>query len=78
MSENPSFARVTSYEEIMKNWEEQVRANHAKNAKSLAEVMLEIDPQARERMYRIESSSKLYTFDEYIRHMEEEIRAMKK
>ena len=73
MSANPSFT-VTSYEEIMKNWYELVRVNQAKNYKPLAEVILEIDPNAREKMYRAAGSSKLYTFDEYVRNKEEEIR----
>lgn len=76
MSANPSFATVTSYEEIMKDWEEQIKANHAKNAKSLAEVMLEIDPNARQKMYGMVGSPILYTFDEYVRHMEEQIRKL--
>lgn len=76
ISENPAFAEVMSYEEIMKDWEEQVKANHAKNAKSLAEVMLEIDPNARQKMYGMVGSPILYTFDEYVKHMEEQIRKL--
>ena len=73
MSANPSFT-VTSYEEIMKNWYEQIKANHEKNYKPLAEVILEGDPQARYRLYKLAGSSKVYTFDEYVRNMEEELR----
>ena len=73
MSANPSFT-VTSYEEIRKNWYEQIRANQEKNYKSLAEVILEGDPQARYRLYKLAGSSKVYTFDEYVRNMEEELR----
>ena len=73
MSVNPSFT-ITSYEEIMKDWYEQVKANQEKNYKSLAEVILEGDPQARYRLYRLAGSSKVYTFDEYVRNMEEELR----
>ena len=76
MSANPSFT-VTSYEEIMKNWYEQVRVNQEKNYKPLAEVILEGDPQARYRLYRLAGSSKVYTFDEYVRQMEEQIRKLK-
>ena len=76
MNTNPSFT-VTSYEEIMKNWYEQVRVNQEKNYKPLAEVILEGDPQARYRLYRLAGSSKVYTFDEYVRQMEEQIRKLK-
>ena len=73
MSTNPSFT-VTSYEEIMKDWYEQVKANQEKNYKSLAEVILEGDPQARYRLYKVVGSSKVYTFDEIVRYKEEELR----
>ena len=72
---NPSFT-VISYEEIMKDWEEQIKANQKKNYKSLAEVILEGDPQARYRLYKLAGSSKVYTFDEYVRNMEEELRKL--
>lgn len=71
MSANPSFT-VTSYEEIMKNWEEQVKANLVKYGMTTAEAMLAADPQASQKMWRIGNSSKLYTFEELIRYIEEE------
>ena len=71
MSANPSFT-VTSYEEIMKDWEEQVKANLVKYGMTTAEAMLAADPQASQKMWRIGNSSKLYTFDELIRYIEEE------
>ena len=71
MSANPSFT-VTSYEEIMKDWEEQVKANLVKYGMTTAEAMLAADPQAGQKMWRIGNSSKLYTFDELIRYIEEE------
>ena len=40
-------------------------------------MILEIDPNAREKMYKAAGSSKLYTFDEYVRQMEKEIRKLK-
>ena len=70
------YFTVTSYEEIMKNWYEQIRVNQEKNYKSLAEVILEGDPQARYRLYKLAGSSKVYTFDEYVRNKEEEIRKL--
>ena len=76
VSANPSFASVTSYEEIMKNWHEQIKANQEKNYKPLAEVILEGDPQARYRLYKLAGSSKVYTFDEYVRNIEEELRKL--
>ena len=78
VSANPSFASVTSYEEIMKNWDEQIKANQEKNYKPLAEVILEGDPQARYRLYKLAGSSKVYTFDEYVRNIEEELRKLNK
>ena len=75
VSANPSFT-VTSYEEIMKDWYEQIKANQEKNYKPLAEVILEGDPQARYRLYKLAGSSKVYTFDEYVRNIEEELRKL--
>ena len=76
VSANPSFT-VTSYEEIMKNWEEQVKANQATKTMTIAEATLAVDPHAREKMYSFVGSSKEYTFDEYGRQMEEQIRKLK-
>ena len=76
MSANPSFT-VTSYEEIMKDWEEQVKANQATKTMTIAEATLAVDPHAREKMYSFVGSSVVYTFDEYVRQMEEQIRKLK-
>ena len=72
---NPSFT-VTSYEEIMKDWEEQVKANQATKTMTIAEATLAVDPHAREKMYSFVGSSIEYTFDEYVRQMEEQIRKL--
>lgn len=72
MGANPSFAKVTSYEEIMRDWEEQVKTNLKKYGMTTEEAMLAADPQARERMYRIVGSSKLYTFNEFVRYIDGE------
>lgn len=38
--------------------------------------MLETDLNARQKMYAMVGSPILYTFDEYVRHMEEQIRKL--
>ena len=77
VSANPSFASVTSYEEIMKDWENQVKVNLKTKGMTIAEAILAVDPHARERMYSTVGSSIEYTFDEYVRQMEEQIRKLK-
>ena len=75
VSANPSFT-VTSYEEIMKDWDEQVKVNLETKGMTIAEAILAVDPNAREKMYITVGSSVEYTFDEYVRQMEEQIRKL--
>ena len=75
VSATPSFT-VTSYEEIMKDWDEQVKVNLETKGMTIAEATLAVDPHARERLYSTVGSPMEYSFDEYVRQMEEQIRKL--
>lgn len=71
---NVSFATPITKEELFQQWDEQVKANQDK--KMTISEMLSARPFAKELMYSMVGSSKVYTFDEYVKEMEKMIQEL--
>ena len=68
-----SFVTPITEEDVRRIWDEKVQANQ--NKKMTIYEMLAVRPFAKELMYYFEGSSRLYTFDEYVKEMEKQVKA---
>lgn len=69
------FGTVRTAEEILKEIDDRVKAAE-KNGPTLREALANHRPNAEKMLYGIVGSSKVMTFDEYVRYMEEELRKL--
>ena len=67
------FVTPLAKEDIYQMWDEEVKANADK--KMTTREMLAARPYAEQLMYSMVGSSKLLTFDEYVREMEKQVQA---
>lgn len=69
-----SFATPITKEELFRQWDSQVKANQDK--KMTIYEMLSARPFAKELMYSMVGSSKVYTFDEYVEEVKKMIQEL--
>lgn len=75
ISSTCSFAKVRSIEDIQKEWEESLNVG-GNNKTSLREVLRNTYPNAENMLYGVVGSSKVMTFDEYVKDTEEMLREL--
>lgn len=69
------FAKVQTQEEMEKEWADRFK-NVAKNKKSIREVLKNTYPNAENMLYGVVGSSRVMTFDEYVKDTEEMLRKL--
>lgn len=68
------FATPLTKEELFQQWDEKVKENQDK--KMTIYEMLAARPYAKDLMYHMVGSSKVYTFDEYVKEVERMIQEL--